>query len=98
MKSKRYYVYIMSNETNSVLYTGVTNDIARRVWEHKNETGGQFTKRYRVKKLVYVEAHRTARDAIEREKKIKAGSRQKKMDLVNNVNPQWHDLYDELPV
>ena len=96
--SREYYVYIMSNERNSVLYTGVTNDIARRVWEHKNESGGKFTKKYRVKKLVYVESHPTASNAIAREKQIKAGSRQKKIDLVNSVNPEWGDLYDDLPV
>ena len=96
--SREYYVYIMSNERNSVLYTGVTNDIARRVWEHKNESGGKFTKKYRVKKLVYVESHPTASNAIACEKQIKAGSRQKKIDLVNSVNPEWRDLYDDLPV
>ena len=96
--SKQYYVYIMTNKMNRVLYTGVTNDLARRVWEHSMEKAGGFTKKYRVKKLVYMEGHRTARDAIAREKQIKAGSRQKKIDLVNSLNPEWRDLYEDLPV
>ena len=96
--SEQYYVYIMTNKMNRVLYAGVTNDLARRVWEHRTEKAGGFTKKYRVKKLVYMEAHRTARDAIAREKQIKAGSRQKKIDLVNSVNPEWRDLYEGLPV
>ena len=96
--SEQYYVYIMTNKMNRVLYTGVTSALTRRVWEHRTEKAGGFTKKYRVKKLVYMEAHRTARDAIAREKQIKAGSRQKKIDLVNSVNPEWRDLYGDLPI
>jgi putative endonuclease len=96
--SRRYYVYIMTNRTNRVLYTGVTNDLARRVGQHKQGTGGSFTKKYRVNKLVYAQVHPTARDAITREKQIKAGPRQKKVDLVESINPDWQDLSDDIPV
>jgi len=93
---KQYYVYMMANKYNTVLYTGVTNDLMRRVWEHKEGRGGGFTSRYNVTKLVYYEACGDVRTAIAREKQIKAGSRQKKEALVNEVNPEWRDLYDEL--
>jgi len=91
---KRYYVYIMANKRNTVLYTGVTNDLFRRVYEHKNGLGGGFTSRYRVTKLVYYEERTDIRQAIEREKQIKAGSRQKKLALINAMNPEWQDLAD----
>jgi putative endonuclease len=87
-------VYIMTNKYNTVLYTGVTNDLMRRVSEHKSNLGG-FTGRYKVNKLVYLENFEKMDDAIEREKKIKGGSRQKKIDLINSINPQWKDLVDE---
>ena len=96
--SKRYYVYIMTNRTNRVLYTGVTNDLARRVWQHKDGTGGSFTRKYRVNKLVYAEVHPTARDAITREKQIKAGPRRKKVALVESINPGWRDLSNDIPL
>lgn len=91
-----YYVYIMTDEFNSVLYTGVTNDLIRRVYEHKNELLKGFTKRYRATKLVYYEALEDARTSIEREKQIKAGSRKKKIELIKSMNPQWRDLYKDL--
>jgi len=91
---KRYYVYIMANKRNTVLYTGVTNDLFRRVYEHKNGLGGGFTSRYRVTKLVYYEERTDIRQAIGREKQIKAGSRQKKLALINAMNPEWQDLAD----
>ncbi len=93
---REYYVYIMANTNNNVLYTGVTNDLKRRVYEHKNGLGGVFTKKYNVDKLVYYEAGRDIRTAIAREKQIKGGSRQRKIDLVNSLNPEWRDLYDEI--
>jgi putative endonuclease len=80
--SKKYFVYIMTNKYNTVLYTGVTNDLMRRVWEHKEGSGSIFTSRYRVTKLVYYESHENINLAIAREKQIKGGSRQKKIDLV----------------
>jgi putative endonuclease len=90
------YVYILTNRHNTVLYTGVTSDLKKRVWEHKQHLVEGFTKRYNVEKLVYYEAIDDVASAIAREKQIKAGSRQKKIDLVNGLNPQWRDLYEEL--
>ncbi len=94
--SNRYYVYIMTNKNNSVLYTGVTNDLIRRVHEHKEKMTKGFTKKYNINKLVYYEAFDIVHNAIAREKQIKAGSRQKKIDLINSVNNEWEDLYDGL--
>lgn len=93
---KYYYVYIMTNKNNKVLYTGVTNDIKRRVYEHKEKSIEGFTKRYNITKLVYYEICRDAETAILREKQIKGGSRAKKEMLVNGFNPEWRDLYTEL--
>ena len=90
------YVYIMTNKSNRVLYTGVTTDLKRRVGQHKEGTIAGFTRRYNVNKLVYVEVFPDVRDAIAREKQIKGGSRQKKVDLINAANPEWRDLYDDL--
>ena len=91
-----YYVYILSNKTGSVLYTGVTNDLYRRVAEHKAKQIAGFTKRYNVDRLVYYEDGDDVLAAIEREKQIKAGSRANKLELIRQANPQWNDLYDEL--
>src|SRR5512137_778206 len=92
---KEYFVYIMTNQHNTVLYTGVTNDLMRRVWEHKQGFGSSFTNRYRVNKLVYYESYENINLAIAREKQIKGGSRQKKINLVNGFNPEWNDLIEE---
>lgn len=78
-----------------MLYTGVTSDLARRMEEHKAGQPGSFSARYNLNKLVFVELADRIDDAIAREKQIKAGSRQKKIDLVESVNPEWNDLYDE---
>jgi putative endonuclease len=86
----------MGNKSDTVFYTGVTNDLLLRVSEHKEKVNEGFTKRYRVSKLLYYEAGETIEGAILREKQIKAGSRQKKIDLIISVNPGWNDLYDEL--
>jgi putative endonuclease len=94
--SKQYCVYIMTNAHNTVLYTGVTNNLAHRVYEHKNGLGSKFAKKYNVHKLVYYEIGNDVNAAIAREKQIKGGSRKKKIDLVNNMNPQWKDLYEEI--
>lgn len=94
--TKYYYVYILTNEDNYVLYTGVTNNLQRRLWEHKNKEGESFTKKYKCDKLVYYEYSESISDAINREKQIKAGSRRKKLDLINNFNPQWLDLGAEM--
>jgi putative endonuclease len=94
--SQQYYLYIMTNDYNTVLYTGVTNNLQRRVYEHKEKIIEGFTKKYNITKLVYYEVFGDAYTAISREKQIKAGSRQKKIDLVNSINQEWKDLYNEL--
>jgi putative endonuclease len=93
---KMYCVYIMTNAHHTVLYTGVTNNLARRVYEHKNGLGSVFVKKYNVHKLVYYEQGNDIHAAIAREKQIKGGSRQKKLDLINKMNPAWKDLYEEI--
>jgi putative endonuclease len=92
--SEQYYVYIMTNKNKSVLYTGVTNDLKRRIYEHKQKLVKGFTKKYNVTKLVYYEVFEDPENAIRREKQIKGGSRQKKMDLINSLNREWRDLYE----
>jgi len=94
--SKQYYVYIMTNNRNTVLYVGVTNDLIRRVYEHKEKLADGFTRKYNIAKLVYYEVSEDIENAILREKQIKAGSRQKKVRLIDSINREWHDLYDEL--
>ncbi|MCC5645848.1 GIY-YIG nuclease family protein [Nostoc sp. CHAB 5824] len=94
--SQQYYLYIMTNNYNTVLYTGVTNNLQRRVYEHKEKIVEGFTKKYNITKLVYYEVFEDAYTAISREKQIKAGSRQKKIDLVNSINQEWRDVYNEL--
>jgi len=86
----------LTNTNNKVLYTGVTNDLKRRVYEHKEKFFPAFTRKYNVSKLVYYEVFDDSENAILREKQIKAGPRQKKIDLVNSINKRWIDLYDEL--
>jgi putative endonuclease len=86
----------MANEHNTVLYTGITNDLIRRVWEHKEKMGGGFTKRYNVTKLVYYEVFEDPIEAITREKHLKAGPRSKKVNLVVGFNSDWRDLTGEL--
>ena len=86
----------MTNKRNTVLYTGVTNDLNRRVYEHKEKLAEGFTKKYNVTKLVYYEVFDSIENAILREKQIKGGSRQKKTDLINGMNKEWRDLYEEL--
>ena len=89
---KAYFVYLMTNRSRIVLYTGVTNDLARRVWEHQNGTVKGFTKRYRLTILVYHETYNDIGDAISREKEIKGWRRSKKNALVETLNPKWIDL------
>ena len=93
---KQSFVYIMANPLNTVLYTGVTNDLKRRVWEHKEKLADGFTKRYNVVKLVYYETSDDVVNAITREKQIKAGSRLDKVRLIEAMNEHWRDLYDDL--
>lgn len=90
------YIYILTTQKNTALYTGVTSNLKQRITRHKNSEGSVFTKRYNVTKLVYFEIFNDIRIAIAREKQIKAGSRKKKLDLVNRINPEWKDLFDDL--
>ncbi|MGH7901338.1 MAG: GIY-YIG nuclease family protein [Thermodesulfobacteriota bacterium] len=96
MTCQQYYVYIMTNKNNKVLYTGVTNDLKRRLYEHREKLVDGFTKKYNIDKLVYYEVFEDVISAISREKQIKGGSRQKKIDLVNYMNIEWKDLDKEL--
>jgi putative endonuclease len=93
---KTYFVYMMTNKNNSVLYTGVTNNLARRVFEHKEKLLEGFTKRYNCSKIVWYEQYQDSLNAISRERQIKGGSRKKKEDLINKMNPKWRDLYEEI--
>ena len=90
--NKNYYVYIITNKNNTTLYVGVTNDLERRMYEHKNKLVDGFTKKYNINKLVYFEQTTDVRSAIEREKQLKAGSRQKKIELIEKENGDWLDL------
>ena len=93
----KYYVYILTNKNHTVLYTGVTNDLIRRVYEHKNHLDhNSFTAKYKVMKLVYFEETSDVTAAIEREKQIKSWSRNRKTDLIFEKNPHWVDLYNRL--
>ena len=92
MNEKLFCVYILSNSNNKVLYTGVTSNLPKRVYEHKEHLVDGFTKKYNVDKLVYYETSPGAEGAILREKQIKAGSRAKKIALVEKQNPDWRDL------
>ena len=93
---RRYHVYILANRRNGTLYTGVTGDLARRAWEHRTEAVAGFTTRYGVHRLVYAEEHDDPRAAIEREKRIKRWRRAWKVELIEGMNPEWRDLYDDL--
>lgn len=92
---KQGYVYIMTNEKNTSFYIGVTNDIIRRVYEHKNDLIDGFTKRYRLHKLVYVEQTELLTDAIVREKQLKNWRRDWKINLIRKINPDFRDLYGD---
>ena len=94
--NKKSYVYILFNKKNGTLYTGVTSDLVKRVYEHKNKTFDGFTKKYEVDKLGYYEVFSEIEHAIKREKQIKAGSRKKKIELIEQQNPEWNDLYFEI--
>lgn len=96
MLYKTYYVYILASQRNGTLYTGVTNDVRRRVWEHKHALVKGFTKEYSVDILVYFEQHEDIEQAIIREKQIKAWKRKWKLELIEKGNPDWKDLYYEI--
>ena len=90
-----YYVYILTNQYNTVVYTGVTNNLERRLYEHRNHLVDGFTKRYNLNKLIYFETTSDVRSAIEREKQIKGWTRAKKNALIESVNPKWNDISQE---
>lgn len=92
---KQYCVYIMTNKSGT-LYIGVTGNLAKRIWEHKNKVVEGFTQKYRIDRLVYFEQTENVMSALEREKQLKKWGRQKKIDLINKLNPEWLDLYDNL--
>ena len=93
---RQFFVYIMTNERYGTLYIGVTSDLARRAFEHREGLVDGFTKRYRLKRLVYYEVFDTAFDAIDREKRLKKWRREWKLDLIAQMNPSWDDLYGTL--
>ena len=96
MLERQGYIYLMTNNRDAVIYTGVTSDLIKRVYEHKEKLIEGFTKKYNITKLVYYEVFDSIEEAIYREKQIKAGSRQKKINLIRNMNPEFKDLYDDL--
>ena len=91
-----YYVYILTNTNNSVVYIGVTNDLKRRVYEHKTELIDGFTKRYHIHKLIYYEEYSDPYSAIKREKQLKGWNRERKNNLIETKNPDWNDWFDLL--
>ena len=94
--NKQGYVYILFNKKNGTLYVGVTSNLVKRIYEHKNKLADGFTKKYGVDKLGYFEKYDDMYNAIEREKQLKAGNRQKKIDLIEKNNKEWRDLYNEI--
>ncbi len=93
---QNYYVYILASRRNGTLYIGVTNDLVKRVYEHKNGLMGGFTKKYGVHRLVYYEQSDDIYSAIQRERRMKKWKRQWKIELIQKLNPEWKDLYDDL--
>ena len=93
MSESKKYVYLMTNSTNKIIYTGVTSNLKKRIYEHKEKLVDGFTKKYNITKLVYYEEFDVITNAIEREKQFKAGSRTKKIDAIKSINPDFKDLY-----
>ena len=93
---KQACVYILSSQRNGTLYVGVTSDLIKRVWQHKNNVVAGFTQKYGVHQLVWYEQHSSMESAIQREKQLKSGSRQRKVQLIEAKNPGWRDLYQEI--
>ncbi len=96
MSDKQFYVYLLTNTRNGTLYVGVTSQLAKRIWEHKNGFAEGFTKAHGLGMLVWYEVHATAYEAITREKRIKAWKREWKLRLIETMNPYWNDLYDSI--
>ena len=93
---KGYYVYVLASQRNGTLYVGVTSNLIKRIWEHKNKAIEGFTQKYNVDKLVYFEQYRDPENAIKREKRLKKYNRQWKSELIEKENPEWRDLYNDL--
>jgi len=93
---RQYYVYIITNQNHTVLYTGITNDLNKRIYEHKEKLAKGFSAKYNLDKLVYFQVTEDVISAITREKQIKGGSRKKKVELINDLNPDWIDLYGNI--
>ena len=93
--NNQYYVYILTNQKNTVLYTGVASDLEKRIYEHKSKIIAGFTKKYNVNKFVYYEIFENTDEAIKREKQIKSGSRKNKIKLIENANSYWNDLAEK---
>lgn len=96
MERKMYYVYILASQKNGTLYVGITSDLVKRIWQHKNEVVEGYTQKYAVKNLVYFEQYEHVDDAILREKRLKHWNRKWKLELIEKENPNWNDLYDEI--
>jgi len=94
--NNNYYVYILASNNNRVLYIGVTNNLKRRIYEHKEKTIKGFTSKYNVNRLVYYEIYEDVKEAIKREKQLKSGRRNKKERLINKFNKNWNDLYETI--
>ena len=95
MYKNNYYVYILASKRNGTLYTGVTNNLFKRTWQHKNDLVDGFTKKYKVHHLVYFESYNDINEAIKREKCIKKWERKWKIELIEKMNPDWEDLYEK---
>jgi len=93
---KQAHVYILASARNGTLYVGVTSQLVQRIWQHKNHVLEGFSQRYKVTQLVWFEAHERMEAAILREKQIKSGSRKRKLDLIEAMNPGWRDLYEDI--
>ena len=93
---KQAHVYILASARNGTLYVGVTSQLVQRIWQHKNHVLEGFSQRYKVTQLVWFEAHERMEAAILREKQIKSGSRKRKLDLIEAMNPAWRDLYEDI--
>jgi len=96
MLTRQFYVYILTNKAQTVLYTGITNDLKKRIWEHNSGLGSKFAGRYGVSRLVYFEVFEDTYEAISREKQIKAGPRRRKVALIEKANPRWRNLAGDL--
>jgi len=96
MQRKEYFIYILANKKNGTLYIGITNNLIRRIYEHKNDLIDGFSKKYGIHNLVYYESYNDVRDALNRETQMKKWNRKWKIELIEKSNPEWNDLYNEL--